>query len=47
MAVFLVPLVFIRLYAPMQYLPGVIIMNARLFDFFCGLSFDLLQKSRD
>lgn len=30
MAVFLVPLVFVRLYAPMQYLPGVIIMNVRL-----------------
>lgn len=29
MAVFLVPLVFVRLYAPVQYLPGVIIMNVR------------------
>lgn len=29
MAVFLVPLVFSRLYAPVQYLPGVIIMNVR------------------
>lgn len=45
MAVFLVPLLFVRLYAPMQYLPGVIIMNVRLSSYLGSLMSEELNWS--